>query len=359
MRRLNLAFGSAVIACLFAAVVLFAAACNGPSFDDTQQPVPLLPIASSTPVPDPDASGVSATDPIPCPLWPADNIWNKRVDALPTHVLSDAYVETMGADDELHNGFGSRMWQGKSIGNAYRVVPTAQPLVEVTFTDYADMSEPGPYPYPTNAIVQGATYRTPVPASGDRHVSVLRAGDCTLFETWHARPNSDGSWSAANGAVFHLKSNALRPDGWTSGDAAGFAILPALLRYDEVEAGEVTHAIRVTGVMDSISDTYVWPARHSDGTSTSTHAPPMGTRFRLKADVDISGFSPNMRTILQGLKTYGMFLADSGDSWQIGGTPDQRWDDNDAQELRRIVGSDFEAVDESGLMVDPDSGKSR
>jgi hypothetical protein len=180
-----------------------------------------------------------------------------------------------------------------------------------------------------------------------------------LFETWHAQPLPDGSWSAANGAIFDLLSNRLRPDGWTSADAAGFAILPALVRYDEVLSGQITHAIRFTGVMSGIRDTYVWPARHTDGESTSEDSPPMGTRFRLKASVDISGYPPRLRTILQGLKTYGMFLADSGDSWQIDGAPDQRWDDDELQLLHGVHGSDFEAVDESGLMIDPNSGQSR
>jgi hypothetical protein len=239
------------------------------------------------------------------------------------------------------------------------VVPTAQPLVEVTFTDYGDMSDASPYPYPTNALVQGGTRSTPVPALGDRHVSVLREGDCTLFETWHSNPNPDGSWTAANGAMFDLQSNRLRPSGWTSADAAGFAILPALLRYDNVEAGMVTHAVRLTGESSSIRDTFVWPARHTDGTSSSELAPPMGTRFRLKASVDISGFSPRVQTILQGLKAYGAFLADSGDAWQVGGATDARWDDDEMQDLLRIHGSDFEVVDLSGLMIDPDSGQSR
>lgn len=172
-------------------IAMLVVACNstpsGPGGDAA-----LSPVSANTPVPDPRAAGVSAKDAVPCPLWPADNIWNRRVDALPTLALSGAYVATMGAGDPLHSGFGSRTWEGQSIGVPYMVVPTAQPEVPVGFTDYPDMSDAGPYPYPTNATVQGATYRTPVPSSGDRHVLVLRAGDCTLFETWHSTPNSDG-----------------------------------------------------------------------------------------------------------------------------------------------------------------------
>jgi len=232
-------------------------------------------------------------------------------------------------------------------------------MVQVDITLYPEVSDPGPYPYPTYAIVEGASYLTPVPETGDRHVSILRAGDCTLFESWHARPNADGSWTVATGAVFHLLTNQLRPPGWPSADAAGFAILPGLLRYDEVDSQYISHAIRFTAPPSTIRDTFVWPARHTDGAATGAGAPPMGTRFRLKAGVDISGYPPRLRAILQGLKTYGMFLGDGGDPWQIDGAPDQRWDDDELQLLHNIHGYDFEAVDETGLMIDPNSGESR
>lgn len=315
------------------------------------------PTASST-IP-PGGSGITANDPIPCPLYPADNIWNKRIDALPTQVMSDAYVATIGTNGTLHSGFAMGMWQGFSIGTPYNAVATAQPMAVITFTDYPSQSDPGPYPFPDGALIGGATWLTPVPTSGDRHVSIVRGGDCTLFETWHSSPVGPGEWTAANGAIFNLNSNALRPDGWTSADAAGFAILPALIKYDEVEAGLITHAVRVTAPMNTIRSSHVWPARHSDGTNSSSSAPPMGTRFRLKANVDISSFTPRLQVILQGLKSYGMFLADSGDAWQIDGTPDQRWNDSELYDLNRLPGSDFEAVDESGLMIDPNSGQSR
>lgn len=305
------------------------------------------------------ASGLGTRDALPCPMWPADNVWNRRVDVLPTQVASDAYVASLHAGDYLHAGFGAGSWQGSSIGIPYNVVPTAQPPVPVHFLLYSSESDRGPYPYPRSAFIQGATSANPVPASGDRHVAVLRAGDCMLFESWHSEPQADGSWNLANGATFNLRSNALRPDGWTSADAAGFAILPSLLRYDEVASGLVTHAVRFTGLPETVSSRWTWPARHSDGTCASGQCPPMGTRFRLKAGTDISGFSPHVRTILQGLKTYGMMLADSGDSWHLGGTVDQRWDDAEMQQLQTIHGSDFEAVDVSGLMLDPDSARSK
>jgi len=232
-------------------------------------------------------------------------------------------------------------------------------MVQIDIGLYPEVSDPGPYPYPTHAIIGGSSYLTPVPLAGDRHVSILRAGDCTLFESWHSMPQADGSWWVDTGAIFHLLTNDLRPAGWSSADAAGFAILPGLLRYDEVASGQINHAIRFTAPGSTIRNTYLWPARHSDGSATGTDAPPMGTRFRLKASVDISGYPPRLRTILQGLKTYGMFLGDSGDPWQIDGAPDQRWDDVELQLLRAIHGYDFEAVDESGLMIDPNSGQSR
>jgi hypothetical protein len=307
----------------------------------------------------PGGSGVTSNQPVPCPLFPADNIWRRQVADLPTHALSAQYVASLGAGEVLHSGFASRTWEGQSIGNPYNVVPTAQPLVGLSFTDYPEMSDPGPYPYPTYATIGGSTWQTPVPTSGDRHVSVVRAGDCALYEVWHGRPNQDGSWTAANGARFSLLSNALRPSGWTSAEAGGMAILPGLIRYDEVASGLITHAVRMTGVPGGVGRGRVWPARHSDGLCGTTGCPPMGTRFRLRASLDVSGYPQRLRTILQGLKTYGAFLADSGDSWQIDGAPDQRWDDNELQLLHGVTGGDFEAVDESGLMINPDSGQSR
>jgi hypothetical protein len=185
---------------------------------------------------------------------------------------------------------------------------------------------------------------------------VVQEGSCTLYELFDATQRPDGSWQAFGGAVFDLRSNALRPDGWTSADAAGLPILPGLVRYEEIAAGVIPHALRFTA--QRTQEAYVWPARHEAGATTSPEVPPLGQRFRLKADVDLSDFSPTNQIIGQALKTYGMFLADNGSDWFLSGAPDARWDNDDLRALRaRLHGRDFEAVDASSLMADPDSGQ--
>jgi chitodextrinase len=229
-------------------------------------------------------------------------------------------------------------------------VPGTQPKVPIEF-DYADESDPGPYPIPPNPLIEGGP-----DSDGDRHVLVLDEDNCTLYETFYALPQPDGSWQAGSGAVFDLRSNDLRERDWTSADAAGLPILAGLVRYDEVAAGEIRHAIRFTA--PQTRKEYIWPARHYASSLTGTNYPPMGQRFRLKASFDISQFSPQVQVILQALKKYGMILADNGSSWFISGAPDSQWnDDMLVNELKLVKGSDFEAVDESSLMVDPDSGQ--
>jgi hypothetical protein len=286
-----------------------------------------------------------------CTVFPADHVWNAPVDTLPLDANSDAYIATIGAGSYVHADFGSGTWEGAPIGIPYVDVPGSQPEVDVTFY-YADESDPGPYPIPTDAPIEGG------PGSGgDRHVLVLQRDSCTLYEMFDAHPQVDGSWQAGSGAVFDLNSNALRPAGWTSADAAGLPILPGLVRYDEVAAGEITHALRFTAPYTR--DDYVWPARHEASDLTGTQYPPMGQRFRLKADVDISGFSPEVQVILRAMKKYGIILADNGSAWFISGVPDERWDNGDLHDLHQLHGSDFEAVDESILMIDPNSGQVR
>jgi hypothetical protein len=289
-----------------------------------------------------------------CTVFPADNVWNAPVDILPLDAHSDAYIATIGANSYVHADFGSGEWppgSGAPIGIPYVDVPASQPEVAVTF-DYFDESDPGPYPIPTDAPIEGG------PSSeGDRHVLVLKREDCILYEMFYAFPQGDGSWHAGSGAVFDLNSNALRPAGWTSADAAGLPILAGLVRYDEVAAGEITHALRFTA--PDTRDDYVWPARHEASDLTGTQYPPMGQRFRLKASVDISGFSPEVQVILRAMKKYGIILADNGSAWFISGVPDERWDNDDLHDLHQLHGSDFEAVDESLLMIDPDSGQVR
>jgi hypothetical protein len=284
-----------------------------------------------------------------CAVFPADSVWNTRVNSLPLDAHSAAYVATIGAATGMHADFGAN-WNGGPFGIPYTTVPGTQPRVAVTF-DYDDESDPGPYPIPADAPVEGGAG-----SSGDRHVLVVDRDNCVLYELWNAWPQT-GSWHAGSGAVFPLSSNALRPAGWTSADAAGLPILPGLVRYDEVASGEINHALRFTAPQTRRA--YVWPARHYASSLTGEQFPPMGQRFRLRAGFDISSFSPEVQVILRALKEYGMFLADNGSAWYLSGAPDERWDDDVLHELYRVKGADFEAVDESGLVVDSNSGQAQ
>lgn len=282
-----------------------------------------------------------------CPVFPADHVWNARVDHLPLHPRSADYVASIGVNATMHPDFGSGTWLGGLIGIPYVTVPGSQPLVPVSFY-YPSESDPGPYPIPADAPVEGG---------GDRHVLVVDRDDCLLYEVFDAELQPGGSWEAGSGAVFDLQGYELRPDGWTSADAAGLPILPGLVRYDEVAAGEIRHALRFTAPVTQRA--YVWPARHFASNRTELTLPPMGQRFRLRADFDASGFSAEAQVVVQALKTYGMMLADNGSAWYLSGAPDERWDNQALRDLRELSGSDFEAVDVSSLMVDPDSGQTR
>ena len=286
-----------------------------------------------------------------CSILPPDNIWNTRVDGLPLSPLSPVFVETIGPDRPLHPDFGSGLYNDGPIGIPVLVVPGDQPRVAVSF-EYADESDPGPYPIPSNAPIEGGAA-----SKGDRHVIVLDKDECKLYEVFSSYPQDDGSWRAGSGAVFDLKSNKLRPRGWTSADAAGLPILPGLVRYDEVEAGEIRHAIRFT--VRQTRRAYVWPATHFASRLTEDRYPPMGQRFRLRADFDVSEFSRDTQVILTALKRYGMILADNGSDWFISGAPDERWNNSVLRELRRVRGSDFEAVDLTSLETEFDSGAAR
>lgn len=290
-----------------------------------------------------------------CPVFPSNNIWNTRIDALPVHPSSAAFIETIGASSGLHADFGSGVWPPGSnspIGIPFVVVPAGQPLVPVEFVWWPEESDPGPYPIPADAPVEGGP-----DSDGDRHVLVLQQGSCKLYELYAAYPQPGGNWQAGNGALFDLRSHALRPADWTSADAAGLPILPGLARYDEAAAGEIRHALRFTA--PHTRKAFLWPARHYASDLTGANFPPMGLRVRLRADYDLSTFSPQARAILQALKTYGMILADNGSPWYISGAPDERWDNDVLHELGRVRGAAFEAVDVSRLMVDPDSGRAR
>jgi len=286
-----------------------------------------------------------------CAVFPADNIWNTPIDKLPIDSNSAAYTATIGADKPLHPVFASGTWKGAPIGFPYALVPGSQPKVAMSFT-YSDQSEPGPYPIPPNAPIEDGS-----DSSGDRHVIVIDKDNCVLYELYNASPKPDGSWRADSGAVFDFKSNKLRPAGWTSADAAGLPIFPGLVRYDEVAAGEIRHALRFTA--PRTRKEFIWPATHHASRLTNQQYPPLGQRFRLKSSFDVSAYSPQAKVILKGLKKYGMFLADNGSSWFLSGVPDPRWADGDLQELRQVRGSDFEAVDEFSLRIGNQSAQSK
>lgn len=283
-----------------------------------------------------------------CPVFPDNNVWNTPIDNLPVDPNSALYVETIGAGRTLFPDFGAGLYKGQPIGIPYVAVPGDQPRVDITFM-YDDESDPGPYPIPPDAPIEGG---------GDRHVLVLDKDNCMLYEVFAAERQPDGRWRGGSGAIFDLQSNALRPATWTSADAAGLPILPGLVRYDEVASGEIRHALRFT--VQRTRREFIWPARHYASSHTEPQYPPMGQRFRLRANFDLAGFSPEARVILTALKKYGMFLADNGSPWFLSGVPDNRWDNDRLHaDFRRVKGSDFEAVDEFSLRLDPDSGEVR
>jgi hypothetical protein len=269
-------------------------------------------------------------------LFPADNPWNQDVSNEPVDPNSANLIASMGLGTSLHPDFGT-VWNGAPNGIPYVVVSGTQGKVPITFTDYGDESDPGPYPVPPDAPVEGGASGT-----GDRHVIVIDRDNWKLYELYSAHPSGAG-WSAASGAVFDLNSNALRPAGWTSADAAGLPVFPGLVRYDEVFGRrEIAHALRFTA--SRTRRAYVYPARHFASSDTNPNLPPMGMRVRLKASFDVSGFSPAMQVILRALKKYGMILADNGSNWFVSGAPDPRWNDSELNTLKALKGSDFEVV---------------
>jgi hypothetical protein len=280
-----------------------------------------------------DANGPSVGG---CPLFPADNAWNVRVDGLPAHARSAAWVSTVGTAGRVHPDFGT-FWAGAPIGIPFTTVGAGQASVPVIF-DYADESDPGPYPIPPDAPIEGGSS-----AGGDRHVLVVETDSCTLYELYAAYPHGGGSsWTAGSGAVWDLASNSQRPAGWTSADAAGLPILPGLVRYDEVQAGRIEHAIRFTAAQTQRG--YIAPASHFASSSSDPNRPPMGARFRLKGSYDCSWMSDDARVVCVALQEYGMLLADNGSNWYISGAHDPRWDDDALGDLKQIPGSAFDAV---------------
>jgi hypothetical protein len=269
-------------------------------------------------------------------LFPIDNAWNQDVSTEPVDPNSANLIASIGLGVSLHPDFGT-VWNGAPNGIPYIVVSGSQAKVQINFNAYGDQSDPGPYPVPTDAPVEGGPNGT-----GDRHVIVIDRDNWKLYELYSAFPNGSG-WTAASGAVFDLGSNALRPAGWTSADAAGLPIFPGLVRYDEVFGrGEIAHALRFTA--SRTRRAYVLPARHFASSDTNANLPPMGMRVRLKASFNVNGFSPAMQVILRALKKYGMILADNGSNWYVSGAPDSRWSDDELNTLKALKGSDFEVV---------------
>jgi hypothetical protein len=277
------------------------------------------------------ASGVTVPVAAGCPVFPANNPWNQRVDALPVAANSAELIASMGLSTGLHPDFGSGLWDGAPIGIPYDVVTKKTPRARVRF-EYADESDRVKYPIPRGVHIEGG---------GDRHALLLDRSACRLYELFALRRTSSG-WTAGSGATWSLWSNKLRPAGWTSADAAGLPIFPGLARYDEVARGVIRHALRFTA--SRTRRAYVYPARHYASSSDDPSLPPMGLRVRLKASVDISTFPKQSRVVLQALKTYGMILADNGSNWYVSGAPSPKWNNDDLHALGRITGSMFEVV---------------
>jgi hypothetical protein len=275
-----------------------------------------------------------------CPLFPTDNPWNQRVDRLPVARNSPRLIARIGLGAPVHPDFGT-VYAGAPNGIPYAVVSSATRRVPVSF-DYASESDGHRYPLPSNVPIEGGRN-----SSGDRHVIVVDRDTCTDYELFNAHPIARGlRWHAGSGAIFNLRSDHLRPAGWTSADAAGLPILPGLARYDEVARGVIDHALRFTA--PCTAPAYVYPARH-EASTCSGFAPPMGLRVRLRRNVNISRLPYQARVVAQALKTYGMLLADNGSPWYISGAPNRRWNDDALHQLDQLTGRDFEVVDTSSL----------
>jgi hypothetical protein len=270
--------------------------------------------------------------------FPADNLWNQNIANATVDPNSAAIINFIGGTDPVHPDFGSGQFDSSIIGIPYFVVGAQQAPVTINLTDFADESDPGPMPVPANALVEG----DPNPGNGDRHTLVVDNNSCWLYELYNAVPQGDGSWTAASTAVWDLQADGQRPLTWTSADAAGLSIFAGLARYDEVAAGEIKHALRIT-LQDSRA-AFVPPASHWAANSTNANAAPMGMRIRLKSSFNISGFSASNQVILKALQQYGAIMADNGSNMFISGAPDDRWDNDDLHDLDQVTASDFEVV---------------
>jgi hypothetical protein len=280
-----------------------------------------------------------------CPVFPANNAWNERVDKLPVAGDSAQLVASIGLDSPVHADFGSGTWDGGPIGIPFDVVSKKTARSRVSF-EYADESNRVRYPIPRHVHIEGGTH-----ATGDRHAILVDKSACKLYELYDLRPTSQG-WTAGSGAVWSLRSNHLRPAGWTSADAAGLPIFPGLARWDEAARGTIDHALRFTA--PETRRAYVYPARHYASSSNDPALPPMGLRVRLKASVNVGSFPPQARVVLRALQRYGMILADNGSPWYVSGAPNPHWSNDQLHTLGRLTGADFEVVDTSSL---PQPGK--
>jgi len=269
--------------------------------------------------------------------FPADSLWNTDISSAPVDPNSTAIINFIGSSVGVHPDFGAGQYNGSSIGIPYLIVGAPQPPVIINFTAYGDESDPGPMPIPVTADIEGY----PNPGTGDRHVLVLDNSNCFLYELYSSYVNGS-TWNAASAAVWDLLSNEQRPYTWTSADAAGLPIFPGLARYDEVAAGQISHALRFT--LQNSQAAFIPPASHWAANSSNSNAAPMGMRLRLKASFDVSGFSAANQAILNALKKYGMIMADNGSNMYISGAPDDRWDNSDLHNLGQVTAADFEVI---------------
>lgn len=319
-------YNSFIFLLCFAVLVLFSVSCSKTATDDQLQ--------------NPPGSGATVCNATKAAaeniaLFPADNPWNKDISASPvdpynTQIIAGISSPVIKAD------FGSGLWQGAPIGIPYIVVCGNQPRTTINFTDYGDESDPGPYPIPLNAPIEGN-------GNGDAHVIAVDVENKMLYELFYARVNGN-HWDASSGAVFNLTSNQVRPETWTSADAAGLPIFPGLVRYDEIVKGEIDHPIRFTLTSNNVKPAYIYPARHKVSSSGGQYSLPFGARIRLKASFDISTYSATNQVILRAMKKYGLILADIGSNLYISGAPDERWNNDDLRKLGQVHGSDFEVV---------------
>ncbi|MBA3628611.1 MAG: hypothetical protein H0W55_02890 [Actinobacteria bacterium] len=293
------------------------------------------------------ASGIGVSGhPLPaaphCRVFPRDNPWNQRVDGLPVHHRSAAIVRSIGLNETLHSDFGSGLWDGGPIGIPFTTVGGDQDKVPVRFV-YAGESDPGPYPIPADAPIEGGSG-----SDGDRHVIVVDRAECKLYEMFDAHARTGGtSWKAGSGAVWDLDLNRMRPLNWTSADAAGLPILPGLVRFSDVRTGRIDHALRFTA--SRTRRAFVYPARHFASSLTNRNLPAMGQRFRLEKSFDVSTFPYQARVVLRALKQYGMIVADNGSDWFISGSPSAHWNNDALHKLSRVTGEHLEVVKVSSL----------